>query len=101
LASPGDYWPAKSSFDLLWIDRRALSVKVKYRMNDPRLAPRRTRLEIPGWADTREPRANSRASRCGIACRFSEKGVIGVTRSVELPLNKKTGPGRIPFYSVT
>jgi len=32
--------------------------KVKYRLNDPRLAPRRTRLEIPGWAGKREPRAN-------------------------------------------
>jgi hypothetical protein len=32
--------------------------KVKYRLNDPRLAPRRTKLEIPGWAGTREPRAD-------------------------------------------
>jgi hypothetical protein len=24
--------------------------KVKYRLNDRRLAPRRTKLEIPGWA---------------------------------------------------
>ena len=32
--------------------------KIKYRLNDPRLAPRRTKLDIPGWAGTREPRAN-------------------------------------------
>ena len=32
--------------------------KIKYRLNEPRLAPRRTRLEIPGWAGKREPRAD-------------------------------------------
>jgi hypothetical protein len=32
--------------------------KVKYRLNDARLAPRRTKLEIPGWAGKREPRAD-------------------------------------------
>ena len=32
--------------------------KVKYRLNNPRLAPRRTKLEIPGWAGKRDPRAN-------------------------------------------
>jgi hypothetical protein len=28
----------------------ALMEKVKYRLSDPGLAPRRTKLEIPGWA---------------------------------------------------
>jgi hypothetical protein len=32
--------------------------KVKYRLINQRLAPRRTKLEIPGWAGGREPRAN-------------------------------------------
>jgi hypothetical protein len=30
--------------------------KVKYDMNDPRLAPRRTKPEIPGWAGTQAAR---------------------------------------------
>jgi hypothetical protein len=32
--------------------------KVKYRLNDPRLAPRRTKLEIPGCAGKLEPRVD-------------------------------------------
>jgi len=31
---------------------------VKYRMHNEKLAPRRTRMEIPGWAGERQPRAN-------------------------------------------
>ena len=31
---------------------------VKYRMHNPKLAPRRTRLEIPGWAGNPEPRVD-------------------------------------------
>jgi hypothetical protein len=32
--------------------------QVKFRAHNPRLAPRRTKLEIPGWAGQREPRAD-------------------------------------------
>ena len=42
--------------------------KVKYRLNDPRLAPRRTKLEIPGWAGKREPRTDG-SQRAGLALR--------------------------------
>jgi hypothetical protein len=29
---------------------------VKYRLFEPRLNPRRTRIEVPGWAGLHEPR---------------------------------------------
>lgn len=29
---------------------------IKYRLYDPRLAPRRTRVEVPGWGGAKEPR---------------------------------------------
>jgi len=32
--------------------------QVKYRLVNPRLAPRRTKLEMPGWAGQPEPRAD-------------------------------------------
>ncbi len=31
-------------------------ITVKYRLFEPRLNPRRTRIEVPGWAGKREPR---------------------------------------------
>jgi len=31
-------------------------ITVKYRLFEPRLMPRRTRIEVPGWAGKREPR---------------------------------------------
>ena len=31
-------------------------VDIKYRFYEPRLAPRRTRVEVPGWGGTKEPR---------------------------------------------
>ena len=46
--------------------------KVKYRFNAPRLAPRRTKLEIPGWAGPREPRANGSHEQVWHCVPFSE-----------------------------
>jgi hypothetical protein len=52
--------------------------KVKYRLNDPRLAPRRTRLEIPGWAGEREPRANGSREQVWHCVPFSEGAQYGI-----------------------
>src|SRR5579863_5744372 len=52
--------------------------KVKYRLNDPRLAPRRTKLEIPGWAGQREPRANGSREQVWHCVPFSEGAQYGI-----------------------
>jgi hypothetical protein len=42
--------------------------QVKYRLVDPRLAPRRTKLEMPGWAGpSPNPAATARRNMPGIA----------------------------------
>ena len=51
---------------------------VKYRMNNPRLAPRRTRLEIPGWAGEREPRANGSREQVWHCVPFTEGAQYGI-----------------------
>jgi len=52
--------------------------KIKYRLNDPRLAPRRTKLEIPGWAGKREPRANGSREQLWHCVPFSEGAQYGI-----------------------
>ena len=52
--------------------------KVKYRLNDSRLAPRRTRLEIPGWAGQREPRADGSREQVWHCVPFSEGAQYGI-----------------------
>ena len=52
--------------------------KIKYRLNDPRLAPRRTRLEIPGWAGKREPRADGSREQVWHCVPFSEGAQYGI-----------------------
>ncbi len=52
--------------------------KVKYRLNDPRLAPRRTRLEIPGWAGKREPRTDGSREQVWHCVPFSEGAQYGI-----------------------
>lgn len=51
---------------------------VKYRLNDPRLAPRRTKLEIPGWAGKREPRADGSREQVWHCVPFSEAAQYGI-----------------------
>jgi hypothetical protein len=51
---------------------------VKYRLNDPRLAPRRTKLEIPGWAGQREPRADGSHEHVWHCLPFSEGAQYGI-----------------------
>jgi hypothetical protein len=52
--------------------------KVKYRLNDSRLAPRRTKLEIPGWAGKREPRADGSREQVWHCVPFSEGAQYGI-----------------------
>jgi hypothetical protein len=56
----------------------ALMEKIKYRLNNPRLAPRRTRLEIPGWAGRREPRADGSREQVWHCVPFSEGAQYGI-----------------------
>ena len=78
---------------------------VKYRLNDPRLAPRRTRLEIPGWAGQRQPRADSSREQVWHCVPFSEGAQYGIelfypydnelhviTKDGKLTLNGDFGP---------
>jgi hypothetical protein len=51
---------------------------VKYRLHNPRLNPRRTKLEIPGWAGAREPRANGSQEYAWHCVPFSESARYGI-----------------------
>ena len=51
---------------------------VKFRTREPRLAPRRTKLEIPGWAGEREPRADGSQEYAWHCTPFSESAQYGV-----------------------
>jgi hypothetical protein len=51
---------------------------VKFRTFEPRLAPRRTRLDIPGWAGEREPRAEGSQEYPWHCTPFSESAQYGI-----------------------
>src|SRR5690349_5616518 len=51
---------------------------VKYRMHNEKLAPRRTRMEIPGWAGERQPRANGSREQVWHCVPFSEGAQYGI-----------------------
>ena len=51
---------------------------VKYRLNDPRLAPRRTKLEIPGWSGARDPRKDGSHEQVWHCVPFSEGAQYGI-----------------------
>lgn len=52
--------------------------KVKYRLINSRLAPRRTKLELPGWAGERQPRANGSREQVWHCVPFSEGAQYGI-----------------------
>lgn len=52
--------------------------QVKYRTVNPGLRPRRTKLEIPGWAGQREPRADGSHEFVWHCLPFSESAQYGI-----------------------
>jgi hypothetical protein len=53
-------------------------IEVKIRTSETRLAPRRTRLEIPGWAGERAPRAHGSHEQPWHCALFSEGAQYGI-----------------------
>jgi hypothetical protein len=51
---------------------------VKYRLFEPRLRPRRTKLEIPGWAGKREPRVDGSQEYAWHCVPFTEGAQYGI-----------------------
>ncbi|MDE2362033.1 MAG: hypothetical protein KGM42_05085 [Hyphomicrobiales bacterium] len=52
--------------------------KVSYRMNNERLAPRRTKLEVPGWSGEREQRVDGSHEYVWHCLPFSEGAQYGI-----------------------
>lgn len=69
--------------------------QVKYRLHNPRLAPRRTKLEIPGWAGQREPRVDGSQEYPWHCVPFSEGARYGIEIfypfDIELKVTTKNG----------
>jgi hypothetical protein len=51
---------------------------VKYRLQDPGLLPRRTKMQVPGWAGQREPRADGSHEFAWHCLPFSEGAQYGI-----------------------
>jgi hypothetical protein len=51
---------------------------VKYRLFEPRLAPRRTKLEVPGWGGQNEPRRDGSHEQPWHCIPFSEAAQYGI-----------------------
>lgn len=51
---------------------------IKYRLYQPRLAPRRTRLEVPGWGGTKEPRRDGSHEQAWHCLPFVEGAQYGI-----------------------
>ena len=51
---------------------------VKYRLFEPRLNPRRTKLDVPGWAGTAEPRRDGSHEQAWHCIPFSESASYGI-----------------------
>jgi hypothetical protein len=52
--------------------------QVKYRLFEPRLRPRRTKMEIPGWAGKPEPRRDGAQEYAWHCVPFSESAQYGI-----------------------
>src|ERR1700719_4146589 len=68
---------------------------IKYRLSDDRLRPRRTKLEIPGWAGKSEPRADGSHEYAWHCVPFSEAAQYGLEifypYGNEMHVSKKNG----------
>ena len=58
--------------------------QVKYRLVNPRLAPRRTKLEMPGWAGQPEPRADGSQEFAWHCAPFTEGAQYGIESSLRM-----------------
>src|SRR5258708_6646130 len=69
---------------------------IKYRSIDPKLRPRRTKLEVPGWAGENEPRADGSHEYPWHCIPFSEAARAGIELlspyEDELRVSTKNGP---------
>ncbi len=72
---------------------------VKYRLADARLRPRRTRLEVPGWAGDAEPRADGSHEQPWHCIPFSEaaRAAIEVSYPYDDELRVSTRQGSLVF----
>lgn len=72
---------------------------IKYRLSDERLRPRRTKLEIPGWAGKPEPRADGSREYAWHCVPFSEAAQYGleVFYPYDNELRVSTEDGRLVF----
>jgi hypothetical protein len=60
---------------------------VKYRLFDPRLRPRRTKLEMPGWAGKPEPRKDGSHEQVWHCMPFSRRDASNYFFFFARPLN--------------
>ena len=69
--------------------------QVKYRQTNPRLAPRRIKLEMPGWAGQAEPRADGSQEFAWHCAPFTEGAQYGIEvfypHDNELRVSRKSG----------
>ena len=72
---------------------------VKYRTNNSGLAPRRTKMEIPGWAGEREPRADGSHEYVWHCLPFSEGAQYGIELfyPYDNVLNVRSEAGKLHF----
>ncbi len=72
---------------------------IKYRSFNPDLLPRRTRLEVPGWAGTQEPRQNGSHEQPWHCIPFTEAARAGLELPYPHPdeLRVSTRDGEILF----
>jgi hypothetical protein len=72
---------------------------IKYRLSDERLRPRRTKLEIPGWAGKPEPRVDGSHEYAWHCVPFSEAAQYGleVFYPYDNQLRVSTKEGRLLF----
>ncbi|MGI8567721.1 MAG: hypothetical protein ACR2KT_00805 [Methylocella sp.] len=72
---------------------------IKYRLSDERLRPRRTKLEIPGWAGKPEPRADGSHEYAWHCVPFAEAAQYGleVFYPYDNELRVSTKDGRLVF----
>ena len=55
-----------------------MAITVKYRLFEPRLAPRRTKLEVPGWSGQPEPRRDGSHEYAWHCLPFAEAAQYGI-----------------------